>query len=96
VKHKLSKWSQTLVNKFGDAAENHGWQEDQGSGRDVDDGRENNDACKAALERRIARLEAKIAKLQTPPPTPVAEYHPNWESAGGTTCEQNDAHFSRG
>ena len=97
--NKLSKKSQTLVDDFGKSSEYHGWQEDQGVGREVDRARKNCEESKKLLERHVARLEAQVKRYKPSKLTPRLvgdeHSHANWETAGGTTEEQNEARFSR-
>lgn len=99
---KLSKRSQKLVDDFSTAAQSHGWQSDQGVGSSVDNAESLFRSEKAALERHIARLEKKLTvpktlkeKLQADATTPAIDEHAHWETAGGTTEEQNEARFAR-
>lgn len=102
MKNKLSKKSQELLDDFDNAAMHHGWECDQGIGRSVDEAKESYDAAKKALERHIARLERKLKvpatlkeKMQAENTTPAIDEHATWETAGGTTPEQNEARFNR-
>lgn len=46
---------------------------------------------------RRVRTEERLHKPTAKPFVPLASpEYPNWETAGGTTPEQNDAHFNRG
>ena len=100
--NKLSKKSQTLVDDLAEAAKQHGWAEDQGVGKSVDNAKENYELSKKALERYIGRLEHKLKvpatlkeKMQADKTTPAIDEHAHWETAGGVTEEQNEARFGR-
>lgn len=96
---KLSNKSQELVDDFGRCANTSGWESDR-AGHRVDSGCS---AAKKALEKHIARLEHKLKvpktlkeKIQAEnAATPAIDEHAHWETAGGTTDEQNEARFAK-
>lgn len=61
---KPSKRMQKLIDGFDDAAQNWGWQSDQGTGSSVDNSKADYDSAKKQLEAAIARLENKVYKLK--------------------------------
>lgn len=63
--HKISKTSQNLIDEFGESAKYHGWQEDMGTGRSVDQAAKDFARDKAALTTRVLWLEERVRLLKT-------------------------------
>lgn len=55
----LSRTAHTLVTRFAEAAKDHGWQSDQGTGSAVDNALAEYNTAKRLLELFIERLERK-------------------------------------
>ena len=64
-KFKLSVKSERLVESLCVDAMDHGWQQDQGTGRAVDRAETAYQESRKALQRHIARLERELAANKT-------------------------------
>lgn len=56
----LSRSAHTLITRFAEAAQDHGWQRDQGNGASVDNALGEYNTSKRLLELFIERLERKV------------------------------------
>lgn len=54
--------TEKLINDFGEAAKTWGWESDQGWGEAVNQAKEEYEACKKRLVRRVRYLERKLGK----------------------------------
>lgn len=59
AKTKLGKRSAKLLHEFDEAAQSHGWEQDQGYGGSAERAKLRHAEALKALERHIARLEQK-------------------------------------
>ncbi len=59
---KMSRNMRQLIDTFDEAAMYHGWQRDQGTGKEVENAAKHYEESKLALEEAVAQLEWDLAK----------------------------------